>query len=277
MYNIAMNRRPQNELQLSRQQLLEAEAELKELEQQIASFEAQVDARLGVLLDQLSELNAETMHLDEQLRKIRERRLFGAELMHYTDGAPRLAPAARLNDLPPMGLAGRDAIHQAADATSPGVDIPDIKVLYRKLARRYHPDLARSDADRVQSNHQMAEINQAYNAEDLPTLMRLAGMSIPYGVNIPQSSIQRKPNNNELLTETEQVERKLRDVRQEIARLSSLPIVRLSLEVKLKRHLGRDLLHEMATELRYKVARKTAERDYLKAQIQVSGEFNADG
>jgi hypothetical protein len=66
-------------------------------------------------------------------------------------------------------------------------------------------------------------------------------------------------------------------VRQEIARLSNLPIVRLSLEVKLKRHQGRDLLHEMASELSYKVARKTAERDYLQAQIKVSGEFDAAG
>jgi hypothetical protein len=277
MYNIPMNRRPQNELQVARQQLLEAEAELKELEQQIASFETQVDARLGVLLDQLSELNAETMLLDEQLRKIRERRLYGADLMSYTDGAPRPVPAARLNDLPPMGLAGRDAIHQAVDASPPGVDLPDIKVLYRKLARRYHPDLARSDADRVQSNQQMAEINQAYTTGDLQMLMRLAGMSIPYGVDISKSPIKQKNIHHEHLTEAEQVERKLRDARQEIARLSNLPIVRLSLEVKLKRHQGRDLLHEMASELQYKVARKTAERDYLKAQIQVSGEFNTNG
>jgi hypothetical protein len=32
----------------------------------------------------------------------------------------------------------------------------------------------------------------------------------------------------------------------------------------------------MASELQYKVARKIAERDYLKAQIQVSGEINPD-
>ena len=176
-----------------------------------------------------------------------------------------------------MGFTGRDAIHLAVEDASAGMDLPDIKVLYRKLARRYHPDLARNDADRAQSNQQMAEINQAYNAGDLPTLMRLAGMSIPYGVDISQSYGKRKSIHHERLTEAEQVESRLQEARQEIARLSSLPIVRLSLDVKLKRHQGRDLLHEMATELSYKVARKTAERDYLKAQIKVSGEFDTEG
>jgi hypothetical protein len=155
------------------------------------------------------------------------------------------------------------------------MQIPDIKALYRKLARRYHPDLARSDADRVQSNAQMAEINQAYNAGDLPTLMRLDGMTIPYGVDINQPPLQSAGHHKKSLTEAEQIELKLKGIRGQIARLSSLPIVRLSLEVKLARHQGRDLMHEMATELRYKVARKTAERDYLKAQIRVSGEFDA--
>jgi hypothetical protein len=73
------------------------------------------------------------------------------------------------------------------------------------------------------------------------------------------------------LTEAERIELKLKGIRQQITQLSNLPIVRLSLEVKLARHQGRDLLSEMASELQYKLARKIAERDYLKAQIQSSG------
>jgi len=75
---------------------------------------------------------------------------------------------------------------------------------------------------------------------------------------------------NEPLTELEQTERKLKAVRQQIIRLSSLPIVKLSLDVKLARHQGRDLLREMAAELHYKVRRKMAERDYLRSQIKAS-------
>jgi hypothetical protein len=72
------------------------------------------------------------------------------------------------------------------------------------------------------------------------------------------------------MTELERVNHKLHSLRLQISRLSSLPIVKLSLDVKLARHQGRDLLGEMAAELQYKVAHKMAERDYLKAQINAS-------
>ncbi len=47
-------------------------------------------------------------------------------------------------------------------------------------------------------------------------------------------------------------------------------MVKLSLDVKLARYARRDLLGEMAGELQYKLARKMAERDYLRAQIRTS-------
>jgi len=267
-----MNRRPNQELQDARNQLELAEAELQELEKQIRTFEAQVDTRLGDLLDQLSDLNAETIELDDKIRKIREQRLYGPELMSYIDGAPQPARPPDLNDLPPMGLAGRNSIHSTPEDTAiAGVQVPDIKVLYRKLARRYHPDLARNAADRLQSNTQMAEINQAYAQGDLAKLMNLAGMATPYGVELPPSSVIPGILQDRSLSEAEKIELKLKQIHQQIAQLSNLPSVKLSLEVKLARRNGRDLLHEMATELRYKVARKTAECDYLKAQIQASG------
>ena len=273
-----MNRRPSLELQQALSQLQSAEAELDELNQQLRSFEAVVDTRLGNLLDQLSELNAETTSLDAKLRHIREERLFGTDLMRYLEGAPQPARRPNLTDLPPLGLASRGAIRGTLDkpSTSLELNIPDIKVLYRKLARRYHPDLARSDVDRTSSNEQMTEINRAYNAGDLPALMKLAGMGIPYGVDLRQLPIQQGKPHNEPQSELEQAERKLKAVRQQITRLSSLPIVKLSLEVKLARHQGRDLLNEMAANLQYKVARKLAERDYLRAQIKAN-EIIEDG
>jgi hypothetical protein len=266
-----MNRRGGQDLQAAKIELQSAQAELDELTRQLRSFEALVDARMGSLLDQLSQLNAETTALDERLRHIRERRLFGADLMHYLDGAPRPAHPFNLTDLLPLGLPNRNTIHTKGDSssTSTGPQIQDIKVLYRRLARRYHPDLARSDADRLSSNEQMKEINQAYDAGDLHALMKLAGMSIPYGVELEQL-LHTSDLPNASMTEAERVEHKLHALRMQINRLSSLPIVKLSLDVKLARHQGRDLLGEMAAELQYKVARKTAERDYLRAQIDVS-------
>lgn len=267
-----MSYREDQELKAAKHELQSAEAELDELNKQLRSFEAVVDDRLGSLLDQLSELNAETTLLDAKLRHIREERLFGTDLMRYLNGAPQPARPPDLSNLPPLGLTHRKAIHGTIDnpLSSPAVSIPDIKVLYRKLARRYHPDLARSDADRASSNEQMTEINQAYNAGDLPALMKLAGVGVPYGVDLRQTSMPPAKPYAEPRSELEQTEQKLKAVRQKIIQLSNLPIVKLSLEVKLARHQGRDLLREMAADLQYKVARKLAERDYLRSQIQAN-------
>ncbi len=267
-----MNLKSEKELQAAKIELQTAEAELDELKEQIRSFEALVDTRLGSLLDQLSQLNAETTTLDDQLRHIREQRLYGTDLLRYLDGAPRPARPPDRTGLPPPGLPHREGI-QAARVRAPTSlepPIPDIKILYRQLARRYHPDLARNDADRLLSNDRMKDINQAYNAGDVHALMKLAGMSIPYGEELKQSKLHPDDIPIEALTELEQVNRKLKAVRQQIRSFSSLPIVKLSLDVKLARHVRRDLLGEMASELQYKLARKMAERDYLKAQINAS-------
>jgi hypothetical protein len=256
-------RQPQNDLN-------SAEAELEDLNRQLSSFESLVDSYLGSLLDQLSELNTETAALDSQLRQIREERMFGREVMHYQDGAPRPTRQSNLSDPLPHGISQRSAIHARADGHSAAEQaIPDIKDLYRKLARRYHPDLARSEADRAASNEQMTEINRAYNAGDLKVLIQLAGMGLPYGVALPVTPLPGSKQSKQM-SELEQAELKLTAVRQQITRMSNWPIVRLSLEYKLAQHQGRNLLREMATELQYKVGRKLAERDYLQAQIKTS-------
>jgi len=266
-----MNRQYRENEQL-RLQLKSAQAELQELEKMLNAFENQVDVRLGDLLDQLSLLNAETFTLDQELRGIREQRLFGEDVIRYLDGAPRPARPLNLNDLPPMVLQPRDVSTSPVNASAPSNSLPtpDIKTLYRRLARRYHPDLTRTEADRRLSNEQMVEVNQAYSAGDLQTLIRLAGFNLPL-----QNPFQEPTSHSSTLigqpkTEQEQVEENLKTVRQEIARLSRLPIVKLSLDVKLARHQRRDLLGEMAYDLQRKVGRKIAERDYLRSQINAA-------
>ncbi len=266
-----MNRNLDQRLQQAKDLLKSAENELEELERQLDAFERVVDAQLGSLLDQLSDLNAETDQLADQLKRIREERLFGKDIAKYQDGAPIPAQQPDMKDAPIFGLAKREDLRARPDETNTKqAIIPDIKVLYRKLARRYHPDLARDIADRASSNEQMTAINQAYRAGDLKALLRLAGVSIPYGVAMPEMVAEGSHPAGEPIREEDRLEHKLKAVRQQINRLSSLPIVRLSLEVKLAQHQGRNLLRELAAELQYKVGRKLAERDYLQAQIKAN-------
>ncbi len=46
----------------------------------------------------------------------------------------------------------------------------ELKRLYRELAKRFHPDLADSEEERVRRNRIMAEVNDAYEREDFSAL-----------------------------------------------------------------------------------------------------------
>jgi hypothetical protein len=65
--------------------------------------------------------------------------------------------------------------------------------------------------------------------------------------------------------------RRLAEIERELRQLPQRPSVQLSLEVKLARRRGRDLLGEIAADLERKIACKTAERDMLKAQFDQLG------
>jgi curved DNA-binding protein CbpA len=147
------------------------------------------------------------------------------------------------------------------------MDEKQFKRLYRRLARRYHPDLARDQDEREIRNVQMAALNEAYEARSLIELAALAGNAKdPTGAGEVAGTDQQmiKILKKELAT----VRRRTLLIQNELENLHNLPTVQLSLQVKIARRSGRDLLAEMARDLKRQIARKTAERDLLKDQFE---------
>lgn len=258
-------------LKQTRLDIQQAQAEIETLRQAISSFEALVNQRLGGLLDGLSELEVEVASLTDQVRQIRDQHLYGEHQMGYVEGAPipehgparQYIPHQDAFSEPPVTASLRSSLPSTPGSqTDPKTEL---KRLYRRLARAYHPDLAVSDGDRAQRTRQMVHINQAYTAGDLPALRKLSqeeGLE-PFVFDFLQpdaASLDQMP-------ELERLQHRLQELRRQITRLNNHPNLQLSLEVKLARQRGKDLLGEMARELQRKIARKTAERDYLRSQI----------
>ena len=264
----------EHELELARSELQAAQAELDELEEQIHSFEAQVDSYLGGLLDQLGSVNIEINALNEALHQIREQNLYGKDRIRNLGGTNPSSSQFHWDDIPVTAGFLNQPIPDVTESTAPPSALPDIKHLYRLLARRYHPDLARSEAERQNQNEMMVEINQYYRENNLEKLMDLAGMEAPFYLRINKTDKSKQPS--PALSDLERIRLELTKVEGQIARLAKLPSVKLSLDVKLARLQGRDLLAEMATNLKRKLERRLAERDYLRAQIHASGEFPID-
>lgn len=239
-------------------ELIEAEARLADRLAEINAFEFEFEARVGHLLDELAALEAEIQRYTERIQILRQKQIFGQahipveqQYRRTWQRPPESAPIPPRQPLDPVGEA-------------------EIKRLYRQLARRFHPDLSIDETERARRTEIMTAINQAYAARSLVELAALAQQ--------PETLAERDhPAQTQgqliqaLQSELKRGRRRLKEIETELRNLRYRPSVELSLEVKSARRQGRDVLAELAVELAQKVARRTVERDMLKAQFDQLG------
>jgi len=241
-------------LEQAQADLIEAEAQLADELAAVNAFEFKFEARVGHLWDRLDALETEIERYQDRIQMMRKGYLSVERQYRRAWQAP-----------PPS------APRPPAQPLSPASET-QLKRLYRQLARRYHPDLTADDAERAFRTERMAAINDAYAARSLTELEALAAES---GAAISAGRVQSGQTEaymiQALQDQLARCQHRLRQIEDELRDMHRRPSVQLSLEVKVARRQGRDLLGEMATELEAKIARKTAERDMLKVQFDQLG------
>ena len=250
--------RSRDELAQVQEELFASEADLADRRAEVHAFEAILEARLGGLTDRLATLQSEIETYMERVERMRNETVFG------TSHASVESQYRRTWHRPPTSasLPPREPPSPATEA--------QIKQLYRKLARRFHPDLAVDEAERLYRTEKMAAVNDAYAARSLAELLALEQES----AGTPVLGGRSAPNRTEgqmvqaLRDEIGRCRRRLREIVRELNDLDLRPSVQLQLEIKMARRQGRDILQEMETELKRKVARLEVERDLLKSQFE---------
>ncbi|MCB9421274.1 MAG: hypothetical protein H6667_15840 [Ardenticatenaceae bacterium] len=245
------------ELARVQDQLIDAETELADQMADIRAFEAEFEARVGVLMTQLANLEAEVNDYLDRIKQRRNESIFGSQYRSADEQYRRTWQQPPQPATPPP-LPPPSADEQA-----------QLKKLYRKLARRFHPDLAVNEADRLYRTERMSGINDAYAARSLTELLVFAAEM----ETARAEPAEAQPGQTEsdmvqaLEKEIRRCQRRIREIDLEMQNVHNHSSVELALERKMAQRNGRDLLAEIVADLERKIARKTVERDMIKSQF----------
>lgn len=130
----------------------------------------------------------------------------------------------------------------------------ELKLLYRKLARQYHPDTTTDPVERQRRTVLMAQINAAYRAKNYKELRSLEVGGGKRPVQPAAAPEPAPPTAQQTFNELTKLIQKLDDdidwVKIEHQRLMTCPLMQFKIEYSLARSQGRDMLREMASSLR---------------------------
>jgi hypothetical protein len=238
-------------LRVAQQDLIQVEHELSTRMREIREFDAKIEARIGELESELDALETEIRNYQAQIRDIQK----SVSFPDWVDYSRRVQP-----NEPDLDKNRRIA--------QPQTNLEgELRTLYRDLARRYHPDTAFDDLDRIYRNEMMMRINEAYSNRDLSEIRKLARGMVTISLEQPTQTEKHYASTYEKLeAEIAETKLKIEETKTNIEKLRFHPSVQLSLNVKLAWKEGKDLIGEMEKSLREKVTRKTGERDTLEKE-----------
>jgi hypothetical protein len=218
------------------------EGDLAERELRVANLRAELSAferrYLHFLGSRYAELDECTAQLAEQFARQRPE----------NERAQQTAREARARANETQSAAGEKSAQEprAFEAT------PEMKRLYRDVAKRIHPDLTSDRDDRAKRQHLMAEANQAYEQGDETQLIEILN---EYECS-PESVKGEGPGAElvRVIRRLSQARGRLAEIEAELQQLVRSDLHQLKERVGEARKTGRDVLHEMTTKVDEQIA-----------------------
>ncbi len=145
---------------------------------------------------------------------------------------------------------------------NPVVENPDkefnppenLKKLFRRVAKKIHPDLASSPAERERRHDLMAKLNQAYDSMDEETIRSIL---LEWEVQEPvHEKLELGEQLVQVLSQVSQVRKRLVEISNELENLKLTEMFQLKANIESAELEGRDLLQEIADDIEEKI-RKT--------------------
>jgi predicted nucleic acid-binding Zn-ribbon protein len=225
--------------------LAERELELVDLRSQLAAFEGRYLRQVGTLYAELDEWRARISELHARLD-------------------PSAAANARARDAGEQARRTYHDAHGKASETHDFTPSPELKSLFREVARRIHPDFCRDAGDLGRRTRFMAEANRAYEAGDAEALLRILdeyqdGADAANGEGAGAELIR-------IIRQIGQAKERIAAIEHELASLRQSEIALLRKQAEERKQEGRDLLAELAAAVREQIERTKKEYETLAKQ-----------
>jgi hypothetical protein len=220
--------------------LAEREAEVAQVRSLLKAFEGRYLHRVGVLYAELDEINA----------RITER-----EVDLYDSDSARAQET-------------HDAAFGADEEPEEFDPPPSLKTLFRELARRIHPDFASDEAEQNHFTLLMMRANEAYSRGDAETLQRLLDDHLEISAAAGESdalTIKR------VTRQIQHAERDIAALHREQETLLGSEIGQLFADAETAARQDRDLLDELATSLRARIADAQYRLEFTERQVSAHG------
>jgi hypothetical protein len=234
-----------DELALLQSELAERELYLANLRAELSAFEGRYLREVGVLYAELDEWNARI-----------------AQLIAEEEGTVEARTAA--TEARTQAQESYSAAHSEAARAIEFTPSPELKKLYRDVAKRVHPDLATDEADRAQRERLMAEANRAYQRGDVDALRRIleeyeSSPESVQGTGVAADLVR-------VIRQIKQLRKRLVQIELEITSLGASDLARLKVKAEEVSNQGRNLLAEMAQEVKRRIDRERRRFEALSAK-----------
>ena len=234
------------ELQLDiserQERVAQLEFELSDTKADLGRFEHEYELHVGTLEQQLQDLEAD----------LEQARFQAARKAQWGDRA----------DSPDLHV---DVLEQFRRTWTPREKPPEpppeqpiteemkaeLKTLFRSLAKRFHPDLVTDHEAKRWRQKIMAQVNEAYAAQDVRALKALGEKQ-----DRPEAPVQKSRDQilGDMRAEVRRLDGVIRNLEYTLQELINSHTVQLMLEVTIAARQGRNLLSEMASNLRTQIA-----------------------
>ncbi|MEK7705658.1 MAG: hypothetical protein AAB426_11915 [Myxococcota bacterium] len=240
-------------IEARRDGIAELDLEIETLRDELVDFEAHYHARLAAEQAELRRIEG----LVSQIERWREL-LVKAERPRVAERAHRLDVQRQKQVEHRRRKTKRKRAPPADPAPAPVRTVDErLKQAYRALARRYHPDLARTEEEQRTFGQTMSRINALYRAGDLERLQLLVEQSQGAEINGAELDI------GEQLVLLEQRARwfdvVLENLREERAALERSPTCELWRNVEQATAVGQDLIEGIRIDLRQRAEKACTE------------------